>query len=301
MSYLHRIVWIDEQIRQKCYPNCRTIAEKFEISTRQASRDIEYMRDSLLAPIQYSSRHRGYDYGDAAFVLPTMFITEQQKQTLQYLSEQYQSMEEERAVELAALFSRLAGNQFPMAEGQSDIPAVPVKKEEIQCFHLLREAIEARRKVEIRYRNTAEEYSTRTFCPYKLFKREVYHYVVGFCELRNEIRVFRLDRMQGIEMLDQVFQVLEAFDGSMYGDEADPFFMRVEYKAVIQFSVPEVGTLSTFSAEPMENNLYRITFYDIEAFFSSLVLCPCEFTIISPNWLKNWFGKRLQKLSHRYL
>lgn len=47
MSNLHRILWIDQEIRRGGYPNSRTIAEQFEISPRQAARDIEYLRYSL--------------------------------------------------------------------------------------------------------------------------------------------------------------------------------------------------------------------------------------------------------------
>ena len=52
MSNLHRIQWIDAQIRAERFPNCSTIARKFEITRRQASRDIEYLRYSLGAPVE---------------------------------------------------------------------------------------------------------------------------------------------------------------------------------------------------------------------------------------------------------
>lgn len=58
MSSLHRIQWIDEQIRRERYPNCSDIAERFEITRRQASRDIEYLRYSLDAPVEYDATHR---------------------------------------------------------------------------------------------------------------------------------------------------------------------------------------------------------------------------------------------------
>lgn len=60
MSNLHRIQWIDKQLRAKGYPYARTIAERLEISTRQAARDIEYMRYSLGAPIEYCPSMKGY-------------------------------------------------------------------------------------------------------------------------------------------------------------------------------------------------------------------------------------------------
>ena len=47
MAALHRIQWLDSEIRAETYPNARRLAERFEISHRQAQRDFEYLRDSL--------------------------------------------------------------------------------------------------------------------------------------------------------------------------------------------------------------------------------------------------------------
>lgn len=51
MPMLHRIQWVDAQIRAGRYPNARALAAAFEISHRQALRDLAYMRDSLGAPL----------------------------------------------------------------------------------------------------------------------------------------------------------------------------------------------------------------------------------------------------------
>lgn len=50
MSNMHRIHWFDEQIRSGRFPNSSWLAREFEISRRQAQRDIEYMAISLRAP-----------------------------------------------------------------------------------------------------------------------------------------------------------------------------------------------------------------------------------------------------------
>ena len=48
-----RFVWFDNQVRAKKYPNTTTLAEQFEISTKTAQRDIDFMRDRLNCPLQY--------------------------------------------------------------------------------------------------------------------------------------------------------------------------------------------------------------------------------------------------------
>ncbi len=110
MSSHHRLTQIDAWIRSGGYPNCRQIAERFEISTRQAARDIEYLRYSMGAPVEYDHRKRGYFYTDDTFALPAQIISEVELQTLAYLAEQYRRAGSGPALQLAELFLRISGN-----------------------------------------------------------------------------------------------------------------------------------------------------------------------------------------------
>lgn len=62
MSQTERIIYIDKQLTQKSFLTCKKVAARFEISTRQVKRDIEYMRDRFFAPIIYDSIERYYKY-----------------------------------------------------------------------------------------------------------------------------------------------------------------------------------------------------------------------------------------------
>ena len=75
MSANDRIQWFHKMVAENCYPNTHDISEKFGISPRQAQRDLEHMRNSLGAPLTYSSAHRGYFY-TSQFYLPSMISTE---------------------------------------------------------------------------------------------------------------------------------------------------------------------------------------------------------------------------------
>lgn len=68
-----RIQWLHKKLCDNCYPNAMRLAEKFNISHRQAQRDIEHLRRDLHAPLKYSAANKGFYY-DKEFSLP-MFIT----------------------------------------------------------------------------------------------------------------------------------------------------------------------------------------------------------------------------------
>ncbi len=71
------------------------------------------------------------------------------------------------------------------------------------------------RRVELCYRSRGEE-TVRSFDPYGL----VYHwsrwYTVGWCHLRNGVRVFRLDRVVSAELTAETFTAPAQFDTLQY-------------------------------------------------------------------------------------
>ena len=50
---LRRLVLLDRLIRAGDYPNARTAAEALEVHARTIHRDLEFLRDSLEAPLAF--------------------------------------------------------------------------------------------------------------------------------------------------------------------------------------------------------------------------------------------------------
>ncbi len=67
-----RIQWLHKKIVNLHYPNAMRLSEKFNISHRQAQRDVDYLKKNLKAPMAYSAEHKGYYYTDQ-YSLPLVF------------------------------------------------------------------------------------------------------------------------------------------------------------------------------------------------------------------------------------
>lgn len=112
MSNIHRIMWLDLEIRQQYFPNCMKLANHFEISLRQANRDLEYLRNTLNAPIRYVAAKRGYIYDDMTFILPNLVITGEDKRALSFLAYRYDNYDgTENSQRLANLFRSLSDSE----------------------------------------------------------------------------------------------------------------------------------------------------------------------------------------------
>jgi len=70
-----RFVWFDNQVKARKYPNATSLSEQFEISTKTAQRDIDFLRDRLLCPLHYDSSQKGYYYSDDTFSLPMVYLS----------------------------------------------------------------------------------------------------------------------------------------------------------------------------------------------------------------------------------
>lgn len=81
----------------------------------------------------------------------------------------------------------------------------------------LRRATREHRRVRMRYQSRSQPETTlRELDPYALVHRWGWWYVIGNCHLRNAVRIFRLDRIQELSLLETTFQIPPDFDLHTY-------------------------------------------------------------------------------------
>lgn len=61
-AQIERVSYIHQLLSDNRYPNCRTIAEHFEVKPLTIHRTIDFMRDRGAAPIEYNRAKKGYYY-----------------------------------------------------------------------------------------------------------------------------------------------------------------------------------------------------------------------------------------------
>lgn len=76
----------------------------------------------------------------------------------------------------------------------------------------LSEAVHQNRQVRLHYRSFHDEATERAINPYGVAWRYGRWYTVGYCHLRQDVRVFRLDRIDTVTLCDETFTHPPAFD-----------------------------------------------------------------------------------------
>jgi len=84
-------------------------------------------------------------------------------------------------------------------------------------LEMLRHAVRERRTVQFTYRPVSRpEPDCRQVNPYALVFRGGWWYVVAYCLLRQEMRSFRIDRIEALQLTEDTFQASESFDIHTY-------------------------------------------------------------------------------------
>lgn len=298
---MHRIAWLDANIRGERYPDSRKLAEKFEISIRQAQRDIEYLKYTMGAPLEYLPSKKGYFYSNKTFLLPANIISEEEKQLLTYVANQYKMTGGTDAKRLAELFSRLGGgscnntNTNPGINQTYTLAVLKAAPDEKEAFNKLSEALGSKRKLSMVYINNKGETTKRIFHTYKLFSRDQNVFATGYCELRCEIRVFRISRIKKIELLEETY-IIPAFFNDNSLEQGTGFRYKTPYTALVEFEqIPEPEALK-HRMDWDSGSICKIYFDSSDEFINALLTQKSSFRIIFPEWLKHKLKQRLEKI-----
>jgi predicted DNA-binding transcriptional regulator YafY len=218
-----RITSILIQLQSKKLVTAREIADRFEVSNRTIYRDIQTLR---LAGVPIGEEDgKGYFLVDGYRLPPVMFTPEEAKglviiqKMLNYHTEDSLRKNFDSALlkikavltstekdKLEYLSSRIGFHQ-PWAPRSSHLESI-------------QHSITEHKKMEIIYHSKRKDETTkRNICPYAIYFTGAVWTTIGFCELRNEIREFRLDRISSLKILTDIFAPDNSFSIENYLEE----------------------------------------------------------------------------------
>ena len=200
---LPRIYKIDAEIALGKYPNSDDLARLCETSVSTISRDIEFLRDQLSAPIEYDAFHRGYYYTKKTFRLPAGFTSADDLLALGMARNIFSLYRETPLYEAASQL--LETITTPIAsDGNRDwldnrivVPKIASAKINPDIWKILVSGLKENRIIVFDYKGTwDEEYQNRRVRPYQLLFDNGVWYLYGYSEERKQARIFSLSRIK---------------------------------------------------------------------------------------------------------
>ncbi len=149
-------------------------------------------------------------------------------------------------------------------------------------------AIHVSQRIAIDYRSYHNESTHRKVEPYGITGWKGHWYLVGYCCLRQGYRVFRLDRIQQVQILSETFEKAEEFDYVAFMREkgnTGGMQMEVEFQAdlsTVQQKIPALyGTLTPTPTGVLLQEQYD----DVESMARYLMALDLPFVIHHPSEL----------------
>lgn len=199
-SRLFKIVYY---LLDKGQATASELAERFEVSVRTIYRDVDALSGAGIPIYAEAGRNGGIRLMND-FVLDKAVLSEEEKQeiltALQGITAMHNIGGSQTLQKLSAIFHLDSENWLEV-----DFSRWGNEESDNEKFELLKSAVIHCRNVKIHYANSYEVISERVVQPMKLVYKSSAWYLKAFCTQKQDWRIFKLNRILDLEMLNESF------------------------------------------------------------------------------------------------
>ena len=309
---LERISYIHRKIKSSCYPNTKQLAFELESGLATISRDIDYMRDRMYAPIEYDYTHEGYYYTEPFEPTLQNHLSEKDLRVLLaakvLLSHYKNTPVYEEACSVLDLLSSSTMNG-KNAELLNRITVAPTVETTInqETWNVIQDALNNNHVLQFDYTDRwGKQTEQRRLRPYQLVLDNGECLLFGFDELRNAERIFSLLRIKNVTVTDDAFELPIDFEfnnrleNSNFGAVfcKNPEHYVIEFYNEVQMFVKErkwaENQIITESNGKTTIEFDSTQFLKIKEWILSN---GCNAKPIAPNWLVNEWKETIIKMA----
>ncbi len=298
---IDRLIGILSILLQKESVTAPELAEQFEVSRRTINRDIEHLCRAGIPVVTRQGTNGGISIMDNFKMERTLLTSGEMRDILAGLrsldsvngTNRYGQLMEKLSVGSSDF---MTGNQSVLIDLSSWYKASLAPK-----IEQIRDAIDACREIQFLYYAPGGE-SERTVEPYYLIFRWSSWYVWGWCRMRGDFRLFKLNRMDKLKQLENTFARREVLPPDLGDEHIFPGNIRV--KALFDASckwrlVEEFGT-GCFEEQPDGKLLFQEDYTNKESLVSWLMTFGSRAVLLEPESLREELRQTLAETLKRY-
>lgn len=313
MPRLDRLTSILIQLQSKRIVKAQEIADRFEISLRTVYRDIRTLEQAGVPII--SEAGIGYSIMKE-YRLPPVHFTEEEALSFITAGKFIEKLTDQSTIEAyqSALFkikAVLAHGQKELVDDLSERIAVlknqylPEERNEHLNIGLFLKAINEKKVIQITYQTPGNEQGqSRKVEPVGIYTAGSNWYLIAFCQLRNDYRNFRIDRITSFDIL------AERFTGTHPGLKSFLNQTRTEREltevviSIDKEAYPYLGDQHYYhgfvSEKPIGDKIeMQFLCASLTGFAHWFLMLGSSADIIKPTDLKNSVREKLQQIHQR--
>ena len=293
---LFEIIYI---LMQKRKITAKELADKFEVSTRTIYRDIEILCNANI-PI-YSSK--GKDGGicllDEYILNKALLSEEEQNQILFALQgmKKVAGQDEKHILEkLSMLFNKKVDDWIKI-----DFSNWGKDNTQKERFDILKTAILNKNKIEFTYYNSNGDKSKRIVEPLQIWFKDKSWYLISYCKLKEDYRIFKIARIKDINILGEHFKrdLPEEPKKEKYNFEI--ISLELEISKKMAFRVYDEFESNDITKNQDGNFIVKVEYPENEWVYSYILSFGEYIKILSPNKIKNILKDKLEKTLKNFL
>ncbi|MFS0919828.1 helix-turn-helix transcriptional regulator [Brevibacillus sp. 179-C 1.1 NHS] len=315
MNKTDRLLAIVLELQSKGILRAEDLAATFETSVRTIYRDMQALSEAGVPIV--GAPGQGYSLMEGYFLPPVSFSVEEAVALLigadmveQIFDQNFGNSARAVQRKVEAILSADVGEQASRIRSTFRLVSSGVNNlHEQEKLHaqVLHQAILNQRKVRFRYqKGTARldenRETVRDVAPYGLILVRGSWILLAHCDLRQDIRRFRLSRMSGLIELEDSFLLPDHFKLEDYKPADDRFLeVQIVIRAAIADRVKESGYFFIEEIEEhSEGFLVRLRVRQIEEILSWVLGLGADAVVLTPESLRNRIREETKKLLERY-
>lgn len=226
MTRTERLYRIDQLLRARRAISRRELLDELECSQATLTRDIEYLRSQLNAPIVFDVELSAYRLEEAgqgpSYALPGLWFNDTEIHALLSIEHLLEAIQPGLlGPHIAPLRKRLEGllgkGRHAPADIRRRILLMPAntRRPALEHFGVCAEATLSRRRLRLQHHDRhLDRINSREVSPQRLVRYKENWYLDAWCHQRDAIRTFSVDALRGAEIVDS--PAIELTDEDLY-------------------------------------------------------------------------------------
>ncbi len=289
---LFEIVYI---LMQKRKTTARELADRFEVSTRTIYRDIETLSTANIPIYASKGKDGGIGLLDEYVLNKTILSEEEQNQilfALQGMKKVKGQNEKDILEKLSILFNKKINDWIKI-----DFSNWGNIQEE--RFDIIKSAILNKQLVQFTYYNSNGEESKRIVEPLQIWFKDKSWYLVSYCKLKQDYRIFKIARIKEVKMLQEHFErELPKEENEQYNFKI--IELELEINKAMTYRVYDEFESKEITKKEDENFIIKVKYPENEWVYGYILSFGEHIKVLSPTRVKNIIKNKLEKTLKNY-
>ena len=293
---LFEIIYI---LMQKKKITAKELADRFEVSTRTIYRDIEILSRANIPIYATKGKDGGIELLDEYVLNKTILYEEEQNEilfALQGIKKVVGKEEKDILEKMSMLFNKKINNWIRI-----DFSTWDKDNAQEDRFDIIKNSILNKNKIEFIYYNSNGDKLKRTVEPLQIWFKDKSWYLISYCELKKDYRIFKIARIKEIKMLEEHFERELPKEKKEEKYDFKNISLKLEISKEMAYRVYDEFESEEISKNKKGDFIIKVEYPEGEWVYGFILSFGEYIKVLSPDKVKRIVKTKLEKTLKNYL